>query len=125
MESRVLKTMDGWQNLIARGRSGDRDAIGILVRRYEYEKHVNSWIRVYLGNPARLKLEVDDLVQETFLRAWCSIQQFQGETENEFQGWLRTISRRVVLDQIRKRNRDRDPQYHEVPLGPESDGDAL
>ena len=121
MESWMLKTMEAWQDLMARGRSGDREAIEILVRRYQYETHVKSWIRAYLGNPARLKLEVEDLVQETFLRAWCSIQQFQGETENEFQGWLRTISRRVVLDQIRQRNRDRDPQDHEVPLGPEND----
>ncbi len=115
----MLEIMEAWQALFARARNGDRKAFDILVS--AYQRDVKSWIRTDIGNPVRLGLEVDDLVQNSFLRAWESIRQFQGETENTWQGWLRKIARNVVRDEMRKLGRRKDPRKNAIPLGPEID----
>ena len=54
-----------------------------------------------LGTPG----SVEDLVQETYLRAMRSLPAFRGETP--VQVWLLSIARRVCADDIRKRQRVR------------------
>jgi len=48
---------------------------------------------------------VEDLVQETYLRALKSISSFRGETP--VQVWLLAIARRVCADDVRRRQRSR------------------
>jgi RNA polymerase sigma-70 factor (ECF subfamily) len=51
--------------------------------------------------------EVDELVQDTFVRAFNSLDGFRGESS--FRTWLFTIERRLLVDRRRadKRRRDR------------------
>ena len=112
--------MESWRGLIAGMRNGDPKAFEALFSRYG--RDLKSWIRAEVGNPLHEKVEVDDLAQETLLRALRSIRQFRGESENAFQGWLRKISHHVIQDELRKRRRQKDPREHEVPFGPGHDG---
>ncbi|MFS0577264.1 RNA polymerase sigma factor [Sporosarcina sp. 179-K 3D1 HS] len=63
---------------------------------YKYEKDVTSFLIYYTGT-----LDVEDLVQDTFLIALKSISAFKGESHPKT--WLITIARNQVLDTYRRR----------------------
>lgn len=46
--------------------------------------------------------EVEDLAAETFLRAWRSRHQFEGDNKSAI-GWLLTIARHLVIDAARRK----------------------
>jgi RNA polymerase sigma-70 factor (ECF subfamily) len=50
--------------------------------------------------------EVDELVQDTFVRAFNSLDGFRGESS--FRTWLFTIERRLLVDRRRAEKRRRD-----------------
>ena len=66
--------------------------------------------------------DAEDLVQETFLRAWSRFQSFDGS--GSFRNWLYVIATRLWLDEFRKRRKrillpmDGDPSDPDVPLNP-------
>lgn len=49
--------------------------------------------------------DVEDLVQETYLRAFGSLWSYRGEAP--FRAWLLTIGRRTCADHVRRRQRER------------------
>jgi RNA polymerase sigma-70 factor (ECF subfamily) len=51
--------------------------------------------------------DVDDLVQETYLRAWRSLPSFRGDSR-AFVVWLLRVARNTCADQVRRRRRQRD-----------------
>lgn len=63
--------------------------------------------------------DAEDLVQETFLRAWGKLKSFDGS--GSFRNWLYVISTRLWLDEVRKRKKrillplDGDPADPDVP----------
>jgi RNA polymerase sigma-70 factor, ECF subfamily len=86
--------------LILAAKRGDRKAFDDLVGRYG--ESMDSQLRRRLGRRMRKKIDVDDLRQEAFLRAFQSLGQFRGETAASFGRWLSTIAEHVVLDQARR-----------------------
>ena len=84
--------------LIARWQAGDQPAATVIV-----ERHAASLARfaVSLGE----RNEVDELVQDTFVRAFGSLDAFRGESS--LRTWLFTILRRLVLDRRRAGRRER------------------
>ncbi len=77
---------------------GDDVAVAELVRRTQPA----VWqVCVALGSPG----EVEDLVQETYLRALGSLARFRGDAEVRV--WLLSIARRVCADHVRRRQRAR------------------
>lgn len=89
------------RELIARWKSGDQRAATELV-----ERHASALARFAISSGERN--DVDELVQDTFVRAFNSLDGFRGESS--FRTWLFTIQRRLLLDRRRaeKRRRDRD-----------------
>lgn len=85
--------------VIASAQRGDRKAFDEIVR--HYTGTIESLIRSELGTQLERKVEVEDLLQETFLRAYQSMHQFRGHTEETFQCWLSTIARHVIQDEAR------------------------
>jgi RNA polymerase sigma-70 factor (subfamily 1) len=85
---------------IAAARSGDRQAFEALVR--GHEKELEAFIRHHSGKRLGSKVEVDDLVQDTLLRAFRSIGQFEGDDARAFSSWLRSIAEHAILDSVRK-----------------------
>ena len=84
--------------LIDAAREGDNVAVRELVRRTQ----PMIW---RLCNVLGSAGEEDDLVQETYLRAFRSLQSYRGEAP--ITAWLMTIARRVCADHVRSRVRQR------------------
>jgi len=94
--------------LVARWKAGDERAATELVAR-----HAPALARFIAGGTARE--DVDEVVQDAFVRAFSAIGSFRGESS--FRTWLFSIARRLVLD--RGRAARRNPAH--VALG---EGDA-
>jgi RNA polymerase sigma-70 factor, ECF subfamily len=76
--------------LIAAWQGGDEQAAAELVRR-----HARALARFLSAAGAR-SADVDDLVQETFVRAFRALGTFQGRSQ--FRTWLLTIGGNVLKD---------------------------
>lgn len=87
------------QLLISRVRSGDGEARDELAGRH-YGK-IRFYIRSRLGRALASRVEVDDLVQETYLRAFRDIDRFVTNDSGGFYIWLSTLARHVLADVAR------------------------
>ena len=58
-------------------------------------------VRGQVGRRLRVKLDVEDVLQEVSLEACRAIGSFRGNTEGEFHAWLRKIMETVLLNQVR------------------------
>ena len=83
--------------LVAAATAGDEAAFAILAERHRRELHVHCYRMVGSFE------EAEDLVQETFLRAWRSRDSFAGGPG--FRAWLYRIATNASLDAIRARSR--------------------
>ena len=95
--------------VVAAAKGGDESAFAVLVDRHRRELHVHCYRM--LGSFE----EAEDLVQDTFLRAWRRRDSFQGGPW--FRAWLYRIATNACLDELR-RSRRRVPSLHsfaEVP----------
>lgn len=84
--------------LIRRWCAGDGRAATLLV-----ERHAPALARYVASSGERLA--VDEVVQDTFVRAFGAIDSFRGESS--FRTWLFTIARRLLLDRRRAERRSR------------------
>lgn len=89
--------------LIAKWKAGSQSAATELVQR-----HASALARFAASCGARE--DIDELVQDTFVRAFTSLDGFRGESS--FRTWLFTIERRLLLD--RHRAERRRPQGLEI-----------
>ncbi len=85
---------DTW---IERARRGDVEAFSRLVLARQ------AYIRAYLGRFAGHPDVADDLAQETFLRAFTNIRDFDGRAP--FVAWLLGIARNLALEHLRNESR--------------------
>ena len=85
----------------------DRDAFAELVRRHQ--PGVSRFVSRYL----RSRDDNDEVVQDTFLRAWQQIARFQ--PDSNFAAWVMTIARFLCMARLK------DAQRHPAPasLGPQ------
>jgi len=83
-------------DLVARWKAGEQRAATLLV-----ERHAPALSRFLASIGARS--DVDEVVQDTFVRAFASIDGFRGESS--LRTWLFTIARRLVLDRRRAARR--------------------
>src|SRR5918995_815218 len=79
----------------AAAKAGDESAFTSLVEKYRRELHVHCYRM--LGSFQ----DSEDLVQETFLRAWRKRESFQGRST--FRTWLYSIATNACLDAIARR----------------------
>jgi RNA polymerase sigma-70 factor (ECF subfamily) len=98
--------------LLARIRGGAADDFAEVVRRHQDQ------VLAILHRYERDAHKVQDLAQETFLKAWRALEQFDGRAP--FAHWLAKIAVRVALDHLRREKRRRN----EIGL-PELGEDAL
>jgi RNA polymerase sigma-70 factor (ECF subfamily) len=80
-----------------RARQGDRDAFRVLV-----ERHASAVFRLAYRMTLN-ETDAEDMVQETFLRAWREIRRFDGRAS--FGTWLHRICANRTVDFLRSRNR--------------------
>jgi RNA polymerase sigma-70 factor (ECF subfamily) len=77
--------------------AGSQTSFQLLVERYQ--GRMFSLVRSYMRNP----VEVEDLVQETFLKAYGRLEGFQHQSS--FSTWLYRIAVNTVLDHLKRRGR--------------------
>ncbi len=86
------------RDLIARWLAGDQRAATTLV-----ERHAAALARFAASMGGASGADVDELVQDTFVRAFNSLESFRGESS--LRTWLFTIERRLMLDRRRAERR--------------------
>jgi RNA polymerase sigma factor (sigma-70 family) len=102
---RVNATTDS--ELVRRCLAGDEDAFRVLVQRHERPVYHIVWRMVTNTEDAR------DLVQETFVKAFRALEQF--DQARTFSFWINRIATNLSIDFLRKRRLrtvsiDPDPQ---------------
>lgn len=109
---RSLQTdLESTATLLARIRDGDSEARERLVMRYL--PALRRWARGRLPRYARDLFETDDLVQETLVRAFNRVMDFDPQHTGAFWAYLRRILQNQIRDQIRRR--ERRPAGEELP----------
>ena len=104
-------------NLLEQARTGDREALSRAFEKHQRRLAVLIYYRLPAGG--RAFDEVEDLVQETFLRACRDLDSFTWQSHDSFFRWLASIAGHVVIDRARYRGRERRAG-EEVPLRSES-----
>ncbi len=86
--------------LLDRARAGDGLALGQLLERYR--NYLSLLARVQMSRRIQAKVDVADVVQETFLEVNRALGQFQGDSEGQFLAWLRKILAGTLGNQVRR-----------------------
>lgn len=89
-----------------RFRRGDLEALG------EVFDHYSGPVTAVVRSIIRDHSQVDDAVQETFLRAWRGAATF--DTTRPLGPWLFTIARRTAIDLVRKEGRPTRSNHDEL-----------
>ena len=86
-------------NLIARLKGNEVGAFDLLIEQYgdRLYWHIR---RVVIQHE-----DAEDVLQETFTRAYLSIDDFRGETESSLIAWLYRIATNLAINALRKRKR--------------------
>jgi RNA polymerase sigma-70 factor, ECF subfamily len=93
----MAQSRTGEDAVVSAGRAGDESAFAALAERYRRELQVHCYRM--LGSLE----DSEDLVQETFLRAWRKRKSFQGRSS--FRAWLYGIATNACLDVLERRPR--------------------
>ena len=101
-------------DLIDDARRGDERAFELLMRRH------SEAIRRLIAHYFRNRSVVDDLAQETFVKAYFSLSQYRGDAPFLF--WLKQIAVRLCLDEMRSRKSQHSGSGDE--RGPAENGQA-
>lgn len=84
---------------ITAAKRGDLDAISALLM------HVSDVLRSFLKASWDTKWQnyfsVDDVLQESFADAFLSIDQFQGASIQQFEGWMKRLCKNNYIDALR------------------------
>ena len=92
--------------------AGDEGAFAQLVRRYEGK------LRVYVAQIVGTEEEARDLVQESFIRVWRNLDQY--DPRFRFSTWLFRIAHNLAIDALRRKR-----PHISLDLGPDEEGDEL
>lgn len=92
--------------VIAAVRAGDTARFEDLVRKYQ--PRVFATARRY----ARRANEVEDIVQEVFLKAYIRLESFRGEAP--FEHWLMRLAARTCYDFLRQHRRNRETTFTDM-----------
>src|SRR5262245_10464541 len=113
--SKAMESKTDDTQVVAAARAGDEAAFGALADRYRRELQVHCYRM--LGSFE----DSEDLVQETFLRAWRKRASFEGRST--FRAWLYRIATNACLDFLD--HHPRHPLPRQATSTSESHGSAL
>ncbi len=94
--------------LVRRAQAGEQAAFSVLVQAHA-DRIFNYLLRM-VGD----REEAEDLAQETFLRAWQSMNRFRGGAA--FSTWLYRIATNLAIDALRRRKRRGHEESLDQPL---------
>lgn len=102
--------------LVGESLEGDEDAFAELVRRHQ--------ARVFrlAGRFFKRRQDVEEVAQETFLRAWTKLGTYRAEAP--FENWLTRLCLRCAYDRLRQAKGAQELQSEDEVEAPGSDPDA-
>jgi RNA polymerase sigma-70 factor (ECF subfamily) len=116
-----MPTDPSTRDLIDRARTGDRKAFEGLVSRYR--GRLRALLATRIGPRLRGKLEAEDIIQDTLVKAFQCLDRFEWRGEESFFRWLAGIANHRLLHLSRQHLRvERLPLDFEAPAGDESPG---
>lgn len=110
----LLETID-------KARAGNEDARNRLFQKCR--SYLDLLAQMEVGSKLRVKADTSDLVQNTLMDAYRGLDDFRGQTQQEWLGWLKQILKRNMTDLIRhyryaeKRRIDREVSLDRPQLG--------
>jgi RNA polymerase sigma-70 factor (ECF subfamily) len=93
------------RQFVERAQTGDSRAFDTLMRRYTVP--LSRFLRRYMHDP----YDIEDAVQETFIKAYLSINQFRGDSA--FSTWIFRIGINVAKHGLMLKHRD-GPQLSDI-----------
>ena len=111
------------RSLVREARDGNREAMEELVG--AHVRYVRKEVHARFGSCSKLRLEEEDVVQQTLLEACRDLHRFSGTTEAEYRGWLKRIVFRNLLDSKRYWMASKRCVAQEVYLEDIQAGDSL
>jgi len=90
--------------LLDRVHKGDREAFALLFD--QYSRRLAVLIHYRLSAELRASLEIDDVLQEVFFRAFRDIGKFEYRSPGSFMNWLSKIAGHVTIDLARFHGRE-------------------
>ncbi len=109
--------------LLEKARGGDRDSLSLLFD--QHRRRLAVLIHFKLSAKSRQDVEVEDILQETLLRAFQDLDGFAYQSSGSFLRWLSAIADHVIIDRLRYLSRERRAgeevpfRSPSNPLGPE------
>jgi RNA polymerase sigma-70 factor (ECF subfamily) len=103
--------------LLEKAQAGDREALSCAFEKFE--RRLAVLVHFKLGERTRTFAEVDDIVQETLLRAFRDIERFSYQAPGSFLRWLSAIADHAIVDRVRYQGRERRAG-EEIPFRSES-----
>ena len=94
---------------------GDGTAFDALTERFQ--ERVRENIALQLRPESGVPLDVEEVLQETFVKAFKSLGRFEWQNEDSFYLWLCGIARNVMLIQRKKARRERRLEFPEQLAG--------
>jgi RNA polymerase sigma-70 factor (ECF subfamily) len=110
-------------SLLEQARRGDSIALTALFERSR--RRLSILVHYKLGPEARRFEDVEDIVQETMMRAFRNFDGFSYRSPGSFLNWLSSIAEHVIVDRARFHHRDKRAgeevrfRSESNPLGPE------
>lgn len=105
-------------DLLGRVRAGDESAFTSLF--HKYSARLAVLIRYKLSAEMRGRVEVDDILQETFLAANGSLSDFTYRYPGSFMSWLARIADHIIIDAARYQERQKRQPVALVALNSDS-----
>lgn len=102
------------QRLVTLAQSGDESALSQLCE--VYGERIHRILRIRMGKELRSKMESMDLVQDAFISALRSLENFTYKNEGDFLRWLSQIAENRLRDQVEKLHTNKRDIHREIPL---------
>lgn len=100
-----METPTSTLGLVERVKGGDAEAFGLLFRKYQRRLAVLVYYR--MSPELRGHMEVDDILQETFLAASRQMGEFTYQAPGSFMAWLSRIAEHAIVDAARFQGRQK------------------
>lgn len=94
---------DSIEQLLRQAQQGDRAAFEHLVE--TFKPRLEALVCLKLGSELRGRVEVADIIQETFVGAFDSIGTLRSPNETAFFRWLTGIANHVIFNEARRQQR--------------------
>lgn len=85
--------------LVSRASAGDADAFEELFKRHRRR------VSLIAGRFFRQREQIEEIVQESFMKAYFALPEFAGGVENSFASWIARIAFNACYDELRRQKR--------------------